>query len=77
MERSKLVSMANQVAQAFRLQADPAALTADHLRSFWSPAMRRALVELADVGGPGLEPHALEAARLLAAESTRPPGSRA
>lgn len=66
MEASKLVLMANQVAQAFRLQADPAALTADHLRSFWTPSMRKALVTHLERGGEGLEPLVLEATKLLA-----------
>jgi formate dehydrogenase subunit delta len=56
--------MANSIALAFRLAPRDEAVnqTAEHLRAFWSPAMRRALAEHASRGGDGLEPLAKEAA---------------
>ena len=43
MSADKLVRMANQIATFFRTQADDAAVpaVADHIKSFWSPVMRR------------------------------------
>lgn len=65
MDSTKLVVMANQVAQAFRLQTNPAALAADHFRAFWTPVMRQRLLAHLAAGGEGLEPLAKDAARVL------------
>ncbi len=67
MDATKLVHMANQIAQNFRVHAEAEAvrLTVEHLKSFWSPGMRRALQEHAQASGEGLEPVAAAAARAL------------
>jgi formate dehydrogenase subunit delta len=60
--------MANQIARFFESQpGDNAALqTADHLKSFWDPRMRRGLAAHVSAGGAGLTPVAASAAALLA-----------
>lgn len=65
MDSQKLVLMANQIAQAFRLTPDPEKCVAQHLRAFWSPSMCRELVAFVDSGGSGLEPAATQAAGIL------------
>lgn len=46
MSPEKLVRMANQIATFFRSQpgTDPADRVAQHLRDFWDPSMRHALI---------------------------------
>lgn len=54
-----LVKMANQIALNFgeRRDLDKAArLTGEHLQKFWTPAMRKSLLNYADSGGSGLSP---------------------
>ena len=67
----KLVRMANQIGQFFKSQPHDEALAgiADHLRSFWTPKMRRQIAYLAAAGGAGLDPLTLEAVRRLAQAS--------
>lgn len=67
MESTKLVHMANQIALAFRLQGHDEAvkLTVEHLKAFWSPAMRQALQAHVAAGGDGLEPLAKAAVAKL------------
>ena len=63
-----LVYMANQIATFFETQPGDgqAAGAADHLRAFWDPRMRKAILQhLHDHGGKGLSPLALEAVKLL------------
>ena len=64
---AKLAYMANQIAQFFAAQPGEggAAATRDHLVSFWTPAMRRAIVAHAAVGGAGLSPTAAKAVAML------------
>lgn len=63
----RLVYMANQIAAFFASQpeGDAGAAVADHLRAYWTPAMREALVRWRAAGGEGLAPAAAEAVRLL------------
>lgn len=67
MDAHKLVHMANQISQNFRVHPpdEAARLTAEHLRSFWSAGMRQALLAHAEAGGDGLEPLAAAAAKSL------------
>jgi len=60
---AKLARMANQIALAFRLQPHDQAVAgvAEHIRSFWTPKMRRDLAEHIASGGDGIEPLAREA----------------
>ncbi len=64
----KLVCMANQIAQYFMSQPHDQAVAGmvDHLRSFWTPKMRRQIMDHAAVGGAGLESLTLEAVQRLA-----------
>ena len=52
----KLVRMANQIGQFFQSQPHDAAVAgiADHLRSFWTPKMRRDLEGYSDEAGDRL-----------------------
>ena len=72
MSAERLVSMANQIARFFEGQPgeDPAALTANHLKSFWDPRMRAGLLRHLQAGGEGLTPIAASAAALLDREKT-------
>ena len=60
----KLVKMANEIGAFFAANPDPAVVRAgiaDHLRRFWDPRMRRALLAWIDEGGgKGLTPVVLE-----------------
>jgi formate dehydrogenase subunit delta len=65
MDASKLVKMANEIAEFFESDPDPQAVTdgiAGHLRRFWEPRMRRELLRYIDEhGGAGCKPAVLEA----------------
>ncbi|MCY1056827.1 formate dehydrogenase subunit delta [Nannocystis sp. SCPEA4] len=65
MDAHKLVKMANDIATFFESDPDPAAVTdgiAGHLRRFWDPRMRRALVRHIDEhAGEGCKPTVLAA----------------
>lgn len=70
MTTQRLVVMANQVADFFVSYPEPEAIesTFTHLKSFWDPRMRREInAHLANAGGAGLKPIALEAVKRLAA----------
>lgn len=71
----KLVRMANQIATFF--QSQPADIRAEgvasHINKFWEPRMRRALFEVVDRGGDGLNPLVKEASALI----RRPPAKGA
>jgi len=64
----KLVRMANQIGHFFQSQPHDEAVAGivDHLRSFWTPKMRRQIADHAMAGGAGLDPLTLEAVRRLA-----------
>ena len=64
---ANLVKMANQISQFFESLSAEAApqSTAEHLKKFWDPRMRRAIVEYAKSGGEGLRPPAARAVALL------------
>jgi formate dehydrogenase subunit delta len=67
MSADKLVMMANQIGKFFAAQrhADPPALIADHIKKFWDPRMRKAILAHLAAGGEGLDPPVLEAVRRL------------
>lgn len=67
MSADKLVTMANQIGKFFvlRRQGDNAAAIADHLRKFWDPGMRAAIVAHEEQGGAGLDEPVREAVRRL------------
>lgn len=63
----RLVYMANQIATFFEAQPGGLAAkqTADHLKNFWEPRMRRAIIAHLDAGGDGLSSVASAAVELL------------
>lgn len=71
MDNKRLVYMANQIAHFFDSYAEPEAVAAveNHLRRFWDPRMRKALSQHVAVGGEGLEPITLAAAKRLTADA--------
>ena len=64
---NKLVYMANQIGKFFASQGDAAAVkgTAEHLRKFWDPRMRAAILEHLKSGGAGLDPLVRQAVERL------------
>jgi formate dehydrogenase subunit delta len=63
--------MANQIGTFFKSQGtdEVVAGTADHIRKFWDPRMRREIVAHLNAGGAGLDPQVADAIRLIAKES--------
>ncbi|MEM9304367.1 MAG: formate dehydrogenase subunit delta [Pseudomonadota bacterium] len=70
-EADKLVVMANRIAANLAPYADAPTRTADHLRRFWAPSMRRTLLAHVAAGGTGLS----DLARSAAAELDRTGGA--
>ena len=62
-----LITMANQIGRYYEVypnRAEALQSAASHVRRFWDPRMRRALLEHLDgSGGEGLDPFMLEAVR--------------
>lgn len=69
MNGDKLVRMVNQIAAFFSAYPEDQAVasTADHLRKFWDPEMRRTICRLAASGESDLSPVARRAVDSLAA----------
>jgi len=67
MSHDRIVMMANQIAGFFATQPreDQAGRVANHLRDYWAPEMRQALLGKVDAGEAGLHPLVLEAAARL------------
>jgi formate dehydrogenase subunit delta len=63
----RLVMMANQIGKFFMPQrrVDPSVAIAEHLRKFWDPRMRAAIVAHLEAGGEGLEEPVRQAVRRL------------
>jgi formate dehydrogenase subunit delta len=72
MQLDKLVYMANQIGRFFAHEPEAKAIadTADHLKRFWDPRMRREIAAHAAAGGTGLSPQVLKAVLSL-----QPPGT--
>ena len=72
MSAKKLVYMANQIATFFRTQPEAAAAqaVADHIKSFWSPVMRREIYAHLRAGGEGLDPLARRGLEALMARDS-------
>ena len=73
MSPDKLVHMINQIARFYarRTEAEAAADISAHLRRFWDPRMRAAIIALVDGHGEGLAPAARLAVQQLATETTQ------
>ncbi len=72
MNVDKLVKMANQIAANSDYGPDQgklAAVVADHLTRFWTPAMRAAIVQSNQQSQAALAPLAARAVELLATQS--------
>jgi formate dehydrogenase subunit delta len=69
MSPDKLVYMANQIGRYFAYQPDEKAIanTADHLKKYWDPRMRKAIFDHVAHGGAGLQPLVLNAVLTLKA----------
>ncbi|MDX1554730.1 MAG: formate dehydrogenase subunit delta [Xanthomonadales bacterium] len=65
----QMVKMANQIAQNFSFHDDQVERTADHLRRFWAPQMRRKLAHHVSSGGQGLSEPALQALKQVSAQA--------
>ena len=59
----KLVRMANQIADFFVPYSDAEAVAGvrEHIKSFWTPAMREELLAFVEAGGQGLKPRVMAA----------------
>ncbi len=64
---NKLVMMANQIGQFFapQKQLEPVGAIATHIRKFWDPRMRAAIITHLDHGGAGLDPPVRDAVQRL------------
>ena len=67
MSPEKLVYMANQIGKFFVSQGHDQAVagTLDHIKKFWDPRMREAIVAHLDSGGRGLDPSVRQAIEQL------------
>ncbi len=71
MHSENLVKMANDISHFFQSDPDHASAVrgmVDHLRRFWDPRMRKAIIAHCRAGGEGLTDLANEAVKKLAAE---------
>ncbi len=67
----KLVMMANHIARFYlpQRQVEPVAAIATHIRKFWDPRMRAAIIAHLDHGGAGLDAPARQAVERLKQEA--------
>ena len=70
MSPDKLVYMANQIGRFFAHQPEDKAVAgiADHLKKFWDPRMRAAILAHLEAGGEGLQPLVRKAVLSVKAE---------
>lgn len=63
MSPDRLIYMANQIGMFFRNQGHDKAVAgvAEHIRKFWDPRMRSAILAHLDAGGTGLDPNVRDA----------------
>ena len=68
MQREELVRMANQIARFFEPYPPDEAVdgVVDHLKRFWTPAMRAQLIQHTRMTKDGLQPLVVQAAERLA-----------
>ena len=72
MSPEKLIYMANQIGRFFAHQSEEKAVanTADHLKKFWDPRMREAILDYVEVGGgEGLQPNVRKAVLTLKSDA--------
>jgi len=70
MSPEKLTRMANEIGKFFRHRPEPRAIadTADHIKKYWDPRMRREIVAHLEAGGAGLDPIVRRAVSDIAAD---------
>ena len=68
----RLIEMANQIGDFFSPYPPKRAREGlrNHLRTYWDPRMRNALLAHIDAGGDGLDTRVVEAAQLLREKAT-------
>ena len=69
MSPDRLIYMANQIGKFFESQGHDRAVPgiAEHIRKFWDPRMRSAILAHLDAGGMGLDPDVRDAIATLKA----------
>ena len=69
MSPDRLIYMANQIGSFFRSQGEGKAVPgiAEHLKKFWEPRMRNAIIAHVETGGEGLAPEVRAAVEALKA----------
>jgi formate dehydrogenase subunit delta len=67
MSPDRLVYMANQIGKFFEYQREEEVVPgiAGHIKKFWDPRMRKAILAYIDAGGEGLDPQVLKAIQSL------------
>jgi formate dehydrogenase subunit delta len=67
MSPDRLVYMANQIGKFFASQGADKAVsgTLEHIKKFWDPRMRAAILAHVDAGGGGLDPFVRDAVERL------------
>ena len=67
MSPDRLIYMANQIGKFFKSQGHDKAVPAiaEHIRKFWDPRMRAAILTHLDAGGAGLDPDVRDAIEAL------------
>jgi formate dehydrogenase subunit delta len=75
MSPEKLAYMANQIGHAFAHQTRERAVDAiaDHIRKFWDPRMRSAIIAYMEAGGGTLDPLPREAVMRIGREHAAAP----
>ena len=74
MSPDRLIYMANQIGKFFNSQGHDKAVPgiAEHIKKFWDPRMRPAILAHLDAGGSGLDPQVWDAVAALKAAQTQP-----
>jgi formate dehydrogenase subunit delta len=67
MSPDRLIYMANQIGKFFQSQGPDKRVPgiAEHIRKFWDPRMRSAILAHLDAGGTGLDPDVMKAVEAL------------
>lgn len=67
MSPDRLIYMANQIGKFFRSQGRDRTVPGitEHIRKFWDPRMRAAILAHLDAGGAGLDPDVRDAIEAL------------
>jgi formate dehydrogenase subunit delta len=74
MSPDRLIYMANQIGKFFESQGHDKAVPgiAEHIRKFWDPRMRKAILAHLAAGGAGLDPEVCEALATLGSAAVQP-----